>query len=142
MDLIHICQHGAHIHGAVYAVTESIAKIVAASGGDYRKIRLTFQEYFRRMTEDPTAGASQLQHFSVHIRHRWDSDFHPSVERTVCLEHSMISMYHQHWYHLQWMCERKDIITPELKKAGNNWFVFVSQQMHTIFQYMRSYESI
>ena len=36
-------------HGAVYAVTESIAKIVAA-GGDYRKIRFTFQEYFRRMT--------------------------------------------------------------------------------------------
>jgi len=39
-------------HGAVYAVTESIAKIVAA-GGDYQKIRFTFQEYFRRMTEDP-----------------------------------------------------------------------------------------
>ena len=39
-------------HGAVYAVTESIAKIVAA-GGDHRKIRFTFQEYFRRMSEDP-----------------------------------------------------------------------------------------
>ena len=39
-------------HGAVYAVTESVAKIVA-SGGDYRKIRFTFQEYLRRMTEDP-----------------------------------------------------------------------------------------
>ena len=39
-------------HGAVYAVTESMAKIVAA-GGDYSKIRFTFQEYFRRMTSDP-----------------------------------------------------------------------------------------
>ena len=39
-------------HGAVYAVTESMAKIVAC-GGDYSKIRFTFQEYFRRMTEDP-----------------------------------------------------------------------------------------
>ncbi len=39
-------------HGAVYAVTESVARIVAA-GGDFRKIRFTFQEYFRRMTEDP-----------------------------------------------------------------------------------------
>ena len=39
-------------HGAVYAVTESMAKIVAV-GGDYSKIRFTFQEYFRRMTEDP-----------------------------------------------------------------------------------------
>ncbi len=39
-------------HGAVYAVVESMAKIVA-SGGDYKKIRFTFQEYFRRMTADP-----------------------------------------------------------------------------------------
>ncbi len=40
-------------HGAIYAVTESIAKIVA-NGGDHSKIRFTFQEYFRRMTEDPS----------------------------------------------------------------------------------------
>ncbi len=39
-------------HGAVYAVTESMAKIVCA-GGDYKKIRFTFQEYFRRMSKDP-----------------------------------------------------------------------------------------
>ncbi len=39
-------------HGAVYAVVESVARIVA-NGGDYSKIRFTFQEYFRRMTEDP-----------------------------------------------------------------------------------------
>ena len=39
-------------HGAVYAVMESVARIVA-DGGDYSKIRFTFQEYFRRMTEDP-----------------------------------------------------------------------------------------
>ena len=40
-------------HGAVYAVLESVARIVAA-GGDYRKIRFTFQEYFRRMSEEPS----------------------------------------------------------------------------------------
>ena len=40
-------------HGAMYAVTDSVAKIVAA-GGDYSKIRFTYQEYFRRMTEDPS----------------------------------------------------------------------------------------
>ena len=38
-------------HGAVYAVVESVAKI-AAAGGDASRIRLTFQEYFERMTED------------------------------------------------------------------------------------------
>ncbi len=39
-------------HGAIYAVLESVARIVA-SGGDYSRIRFTFQEYFRRMTEEP-----------------------------------------------------------------------------------------
>lgn len=39
-------------HGAVYGVVSSVAKIVAA-GGDYRKIRFTFQEYFCRMNGDP-----------------------------------------------------------------------------------------
>lgn len=39
-------------HGAEYAVLSSVAKIVA-SGGDYKKIRFTFQEYFRRLGNDP-----------------------------------------------------------------------------------------
>lgn len=39
-------------HGGYYAVIESIAKIVAL-GGDYRKIRLTFQEYFERLGDNP-----------------------------------------------------------------------------------------
>ncbi|WP_461205824.1 phosphoribosylformylglycinamidine synthase [Clostridium sp. DL1XJH146] len=39
-------------HGALYAVVESVAKIVAA-GGDYKKVRLTFQEYFERLGKDP-----------------------------------------------------------------------------------------
>ncbi len=39
-------------HGAVYAVVSSVAKIVAA-GGDFKKIRFTFQEYFRRMNSAP-----------------------------------------------------------------------------------------
>ncbi|NLK99268.1 MAG: phosphoribosylformylglycinamidine synthase [Clostridiales bacterium] len=39
-------------HGAAYAVLSSVAKIVA-SGGDYSKIRLSFQEFFRRLGNDP-----------------------------------------------------------------------------------------
>lgn len=39
-------------HGAVYAVVESVAKIVAM-GGDYSSIRLTFQEYFERLGQLP-----------------------------------------------------------------------------------------
>lgn len=39
-------------HGAVYAVIESLAKIVAA-GGKAENIRLTFQEYFEKLGNDP-----------------------------------------------------------------------------------------
>lgn len=38
-------------HGGLYAVIESVARIVAI-GGDYKKTRLTFQEYFERLGED------------------------------------------------------------------------------------------
>jgi len=40
-------------HGGYYAVIESVAKIVAL-GGDYRKIRLSFQEYYERLSNDPS----------------------------------------------------------------------------------------
>ncbi len=46
-------------HGAIYAVIDSVAKI-AAAGGDVSKIRLTFQEYFERMNEDPTRWGKPL----------------------------------------------------------------------------------
>lgn len=39
-------------HGAIYAVVESIAKLVA-TGGKHEKCRLTFQEYFERTQNDP-----------------------------------------------------------------------------------------
>ena len=57
-------------HGGLYAVVESMAKLVAV-GGDFRKARLSLQEYFERLGEDsikwgkPLAallGASYAQH--------------------------------------------------------------------------------
>lgn len=43
-------------HGGYYAVIESIAKAVAL-GGDFRKIRLTFQEYFEKLGDNPVKWA-------------------------------------------------------------------------------------
>ena len=40
-------------HGAIYAVTQSIAKIIAG-GGSYDRLHFTFQEFFRRMSMEPT----------------------------------------------------------------------------------------
>lgn len=39
-------------HGAVYSVVEAVAKVVAL-GGDYKKVRLTLQEYFEKPGIDP-----------------------------------------------------------------------------------------
>lgn len=40
-------------HGAVYAVVESVSKIIAA-GGDYKNTWFSFQEYFERLGDDAT----------------------------------------------------------------------------------------
>ena len=85
-------------HGAIYAVIESVARIVAG-GGDYSKIRFTFQEYFRRMTEDPATMEPAVRwHCLVHTMHSSDLDCRPSEEKTVCPEPSMRSMFRRHWY--------------------------------------------
>lgn len=39
-------------HGALYAVVEAVAKVVAA-GGSYQRVRLTLQEYFEKLGQDP-----------------------------------------------------------------------------------------
>ena len=87
-------------HGAVYAVLESVARIVA-TGGDYSKIRFTFQEYFRRMTEDPHRWSQPFAALLGAYSAQLDSDCRPSEERTVCPVHSMILTYRRLWYPLQ-----------------------------------------
>ena len=70
-------------HGAIYAVVESVAKIVAA-GGDYSKIRFTFQEYFRRMTEDPKRWSqpfAALLGASPYVSNAFNSMVVPSSDR-------------------------------------------------------------
>ena len=106
-------------HGAVYAVTESVAKIVAA-GGDYRKIRFTFQEYFRRMTEDPKRWsqpfAALLGAYSAQIGFGLPSiggkDSMSGTFQDIDVPPTLVSFAVD-------MAVEKDIITPELKKPGN-----------------------
>ena len=106
-------------HGAVYAVTESVAKIVA-SGGDHSKIRFTFQEYFRRMTEDPKRWsqpfASLLGAYAAQIGFGLPSiggkDSMSGTFQDIDVPPTLVSFAVD-------MAEKKDIITPELKKAGN-----------------------
>lgn len=46
-------------HGAAYAVVEACAKVVAA-GGDWSRMRFSYQEYFERMTSDPHTWGKPL----------------------------------------------------------------------------------
>ena len=46
-------------HGAFYAVVEAVTKI-AALGGDYRRARLTLQEYFEKLGSDPVKWGKPL----------------------------------------------------------------------------------
>ncbi|CUP03794.1 Phosphoribosylformylglycinamidine synthase [[Eubacterium] contortum] len=106
-------------HGAVYAVVESVAKIVAA-GGDYRKIRFTFQEYFRRMTEDPKRWsqpfAALLGAYDAQLGFGLPSiggkDSMSGTFQDIDVPPTLVSFAVD-------MATEKDIITPELKKAGN-----------------------
>ena len=106
-------------HGAVYAVTESVAKIVAA-GGDYRKIRFTFQEYFRRMTEDPKRWsqpfAALLGAYAAQIGFGLPSiggkDSMSGTFQDIDVPPTLVSFAVD-------MAVESDIITPELKKTGS-----------------------
>ena len=106
-------------HGAAYAVTESVAKIVA-NGGDYKKIRFTFQEYFRRMTEDPKRWSQPfsalLGAYAAQIGFGLPSiggkDSMSGTFNDIDVPPTLVSFAVD-------VAKVKDVITPELKKAGS-----------------------
>ena len=106
-------------HGAAYAVTESVARIVA-TGGDYKKIRFTFQEYFRRMTEDPKRwsqpfsallGAYAAQ-MGLGLPSIGGKDSMSGTFNEIDVPPTLVSFAVD-------VAKIQDVITPELKKAGN-----------------------
>ena len=106
-------------HGAMYAVTDSVAKIVAA-GGDFNKIRFTFQEYFRRMTQDPERwsqpvsallGAYEAQ-LGFGLPSIGGKDSMSGTFEDIDVPPTLCSFAID-------VAKEGDIITPELKKAGN-----------------------
>ena len=115
-------------HGAVYAVLESVSRIVA-SGGDYKKIRLTFQEYFRRMSEEPKRWsqpfAALLGAFDAQIGFGLPSiggkDSMSGTFNEIDVPPTLVSFAVD-------VAKEKDIITPELKKAGNKLVLFAAEK--------------
>ena len=106
-------------HGAVYAVTESVSKVVAA-GGDFRKLHLTFQEYFGRMSKDPARwsqpfsallGAYDAQ-LGFGIGSIGGKDSMSGTFNEIDVPPTLVSFAVD-------VAQLSDVITPELKKSGD-----------------------
>ncbi len=106
-------------HGAIYAVLHSVAKIVAM-GGDYSKIRLSFQEYFEKLGKDeekwgkPFAallGAFKIQH-ELKIPAIGGKDSMSGTFKDINVPPSLISFA---------VCveDINNVVSPEFKKAGS-----------------------
>ena len=133
-------------HGAVYAVVESVARIVAA-GGDYKKIRFTFQEYFRRMSEDPKRWsqpfAALLGAYSAQMGFGLPSiggkDSMSGSFNEIDVPPTLVSFAVD-------VAKEKDIITPEFKEAGNPivWFKIAKDEydLPDYAQMMNLYEQV
>ena len=133
-------------HGAVYAVLESVARIVAA-GGDYKKIRFTFQEYFRRMSEDPHRWsqpfAALLGAYNAQIGFGLPSiggkDSMSGTFNDIDVPPTLVSFAVD-------IAKEQDIITPELKKAGNKLMSFkIAKDAYDLPDYaqvMKLYDAI
>ena len=107
-------------HGAIYAVADSVAKI-AASGGDWKKLHFTFQEYFRRMDDEkprrwsqPFAallGAYEAQ-CALGIASIGGKDSMSGTFNDIDVPPTLVSFAVD-------VASAGTVISPELKKAGN-----------------------
>ncbi len=111
-------------HGAVYAVLESLSRIVTA-GGDYSKVRFTFQEYFRRMSEEPKRWsqpfAALLGAYNAQIGFGLPSiggkDSMSGTFNDIDVPPTLVSFAVD-------VAKEQDVITPELKTVGNQLVLF------------------
>ena len=139
-------------HGAIYAVVHSVAKIVA-SGGDYRNIRFTFQEYFKKLGTDPyrwgeplaaLLGAYDAQR-GLGLPSIGGKDSMSGTFEDIDVPPTLVSFAVD-------IAKHTHIITPELKEAGNVLVKFeittneydvpvytqVMELYHKIFDYVMS----
>ena len=106
-------------HGAVYAVLNSVAKI-AAAGGDASRVRLTFQEYFKKLAGDPyrwgepfaaLLGAYNAQ-MGLHLPAIGGKDSMSGTFNDIDVPPTLCSF-------AVGVSDLQHVVTPELKKAGN-----------------------
>ena len=112
-------------HGAIYAVVESLAKIVAM-GGNYHTVRFSFQEFFEKLLTDPKRwgkpfsallGAyraqSELKLASIGGKDSMSGSFEDLDVPPTLVSFAITGG------------DVKDVITPELKAGGHKLYEFV-----------------
>ncbi|MGA9213575.1 phosphoribosylformylglycinamidine synthase [Kaistella sp.] len=110
--------------GAANAVVESVAKIVAM-GGDYKNIRLSFQEYFEKLGNNPEKWGKPL----ASLLGAYDAQMNFELA-AIGGKDSMSGSFqdiHVPPTLISFACangEKKNIVSPELKKAGNKLYLF------------------
>lgn len=110
-------------HGAIYAVTQSIAKIIAG-GGTYDRLHFTFQEFFRRMSMEPTRWS---QPFAA-LLGAYDAQIGYGIA-SIGGKDSMSGTYEDKGKDIDVpptlvsfavdVAKGEEIVTPELKQAGD-----------------------
>ena len=116
--------------GAANAVVESVVKIVAM-GGDYKNIRLSFQEYFEKLGNNPEKWGKPL----ASLLGAYDAQMNFELA-AIGGKDSMSGSFqdiHVPPTLISFACangEKKNIISPEFKKAGNKLYLFnhISQE--------------
>ena len=110
--------------GASYAVVESVAKIVAM-GGDYKNVRLSFQEYFEKLGQNPEKWGKPL----ASLLGAYDAQINLGLA-AIGGKDSMSGTYQDLNVPptlISFACangEKKNVISPELKQAGNKIYFF------------------
>ncbi len=133
-------------HGSIYAVLESLSRIVTA-GGDFKKVRFTFQEYFRRMSENPRRWsqpfAALLGAYDAQIGFGLPSiggkDSMSGTFNEIDVPPTLVSFAVD-------VAKEKDIITPEVKNAGDQLILFEIEKneydLPVYAQVMKLYDAI
>lgn len=110
--------------GSSYAVVESVAKIVAM-GGDYKNIRFSFQEYFEKLGQNPEKWGKPL----ASLLGAYDAQINFGLA-AIGGKDSMSGTYQDLNVPptlISFACangEKKNIISPEFKQAGNKLYFF------------------
>lgn len=110
--------------GASYAVIESVAKIVAM-GGDYKNIRLSFQEYFEKLGQNPEKWGKPL----ASLLGAYDAQINLGLA-AIGGKDSMSGTYQDLNVPptlISFACangEKKNVISPEFKNEGNKIYFF------------------